>query len=172
MLKLLGAGMVVLAGGLAGMQAGRSYARRPVEIRALMGALLLLQTEIGYALAPLGEALERVAARADPAVAPLFARAAAFLRENPGATGAEALAAAVGAASPKLSLREEDFAALRDLGAALGNSDREDQVRHLSLALERLRVAGAAAEADARRYVRLWNTLGFCGGLGLAILLS
>lgn len=154
------------------MHAGSSYTRRPREIRALMGALLLLQAEIGYAVAPLGEALWRVAARADPAVAPLFRRAAAYLAENPGCTAAEALQEAVAAASPVLALRQEDLDALRDLGAALGNSDRDDQVGHISLALERLRATATAAEADACRYARLYKTLGFCAGLGLAILFS
>uniref|UniRef100_A0A7C1IZH4 Stage III sporulation protein AB n=1 Tax=Ammonifex degensii TaxID=42838 RepID=A0A7C1IZH4_9THEO len=156
MLKLVGAGMVVVAGSLAGMQVGKNFARRPVEIRALMGALLLLQTEVVYALAPLGEALVRVAERADPAVAPLFREAAACLRGEPGCTGAQALEAAVAASAPRLSLREEDFAVLQDLGAALGASDREDQTRHFNLALERLRAAVATAETEARRYARLY----------------
>ena len=171
MLKALGAGMVVLAGSLAGFQIGDLYKRRPRELKALAGALLLLQTEISYAAVPLGEALITVARRAGAEVAPFFRAAAAHLDAGAGLTAAEAWERAVDGVAPAMALREEDFGTLRDLGAALGSSDREDQVRHIALALERLKAAVASAEEDARRYVRLYHFLGFGAGLGLAIIL-
>ncbi|MEW6193326.1 MAG: stage III sporulation protein SpoIIIAB [Bacillota bacterium] len=171
MLKTLGAGMVILAGSLAGFRVGELYARRPRELKALVGALQLLQTQIGYAATPLREALLAVAEQASSRVMPFFRSAARHLDVQGGYTAAEAWEKAIQDVAAGMALREEDFGVLRDLGAALGSSDREDQVRHIGLALERLKAAAASADEDARRYVRLYNFLGFGAGLGLAILL-
>lgn len=171
MLKALGAGMVILAGSLAGFQAGELYARRPRELKALVGALQLLQTQIGYAATPLQEALFAVAEQASPEAKPFFRSAACHLDVRSGCTAAEAWEKAIQDVAAGTALREEDFGVLRNLGVALGSSDREDQVRHIGLALERLKAAAALADEDARQYVRLYNFLGFGAGLGLAILL-
>lgn len=171
MLKTIGAALVVLTGSIAGMQLAGFYARRPRELKSMMAALLLLKTEIDYAATPLPEALNEVARRADPAVSPLFNAAASYLNKVHGSTAAEAWSKALAEAGCTLALREEDVETLRDLGAALGNSCREDQKQHISLTIERLRTASASAETDAARYVRLYNFLGFGAGLGLVILL-
>ncbi|RJX18885.1 MAG: stage III sporulation protein AB [Ammonifex sp.] len=171
MLKTVGAAAVLFAGGATGAEIGRLYSRRPREIKALMGALLLLQTQISYVAAPLGEALSVVALRADPKVEAFFSHAAGYLNASCGLTAAEAWDKAVAEVFPDSSLREEDLDVLRDLSAALGNSDREDQALHISLALERLKALAVAAEEDARRFVRLYRFLGFGAGLCLIVLL-
>lgn len=170
MLKMIGAAMVLLAGTAAGMQLAGVYARRPRELKSMMAAMLLLKSEIDYAAAPLSEALTEVSRKADPAVSPLFSAAALYLNSLHGATAGEAWSRALAEAGRALALREEDLETLRDLGAALGNSCREDQVQHISLAVERLKAAAVSAEADACRYVRLYNFLGFGAGAVLAIL--
>jgi stage III sporulation protein AB len=171
MLKIVGAAVVLFAGGATGAELGRLYSRRPREVKALMGALLLLRTQISYVAAPLGEALSVVALRADPRVAAFFGRAAGHLEGSGGLTAAEAWDKALGELTPDSSLREEDLDVLRDLSTALGNSDREDQALHISLALERLSTLAAKAEEDARRFVRLYRFLGFGAGLCLIFLL-
>lgn len=171
MLKAIGAVMVILASSVAGMQLGGVYARRPRELRSMMGALLMLKTEIGYAATPLPEALTAIAKRADPAVSPFFGAAAHYLDNVHGATASEAWSRALAEAGCTMALREEDVETLRDLGASLGGSCREDQMRHISLAMERLKAAAVSAEIDAGRYVRLYNFLGFGAGVGLVILL-
>jgi len=170
-LKVIGAAMVVLAGGIAGMQLAKYYARRPRELKSMMGALLLLKTEIGYAATPLPEALTVIAKRADPAVSHFFHTAAAYLHNVPGATAVDAWSRALAEAGRTMALREEDVETLQDLGASLGGSCREEQVRHIALAIERLKASAASAETDAGRYVRLYNFLGFGAGLTVVILL-
>ncbi|MEW6182948.1 MAG: stage III sporulation protein AB [Bacillota bacterium] len=171
MLKTLGAVMVLASGSLCGNAVGGLYSRRPRELKAMMGALLLLKTEIGCIAAPLGEAFAAVARRADQRVAPFFDRAGAHINSTGGLTAAEAWERAVIEASPSSALREEDLDILRDLSAALGNSDRENQAQHVSLAIERLKAAAVLAEEDAGRYVRLYKFLGFGTGLSLVVLL-
>ncbi|MEW6172688.1 MAG: stage III sporulation protein AB [Bacillota bacterium] len=171
MLKAIGAAMVVVAGSLCGNAVGGLYSRRPRELKAMMGALLLLKTEISCIASPLGEAFMAVAKRADPRVAPFFDRAGAYLNTASGFTAAEAWDKAVMEVYSSSALREEDLDILRDLSAALGNSDRENQAQHISLALDRLKAAAVLAEEDACRYVRLYKFLGFGAGLSLVVLL-
>lgn len=171
MLKFLGALLVVGTGGAAGLLVAQNYARRPEELRALQGALALLGTEISYAATPLPEALAQVAGRADPRVAGFFCEAASLLKSGNGETVEEVWTRALERWRPASALRHEDLAALAGLGAALGVSDREDQLRHLALAGERLRIQGLRAEEEAHKNVRLWRYLGFFAGAAIVLLL-
>lgn len=171
MLKFLGALLVVGAGGAAGLWVAQGYARRPEELRALQGALGLLATEISFALTPLPDALVQVARRADPRVAGLFRDVATLLCNRSGETVEEAWAKALDRFASRSALRDEDIAALAELGAVLGVSDCEDQVRHLALVVERLKVQGLRADEEARKNVRLWRYLGFCAGAAAVLVL-
>ncbi|MGQ9498693.1 MAG: stage III sporulation protein SpoIIIAB [Desulfotomaculales bacterium] len=171
MLKLLGALLVVGSGGAAGLLVARSYARRPEELRALQGALALLSTEISFALTPLPDALMQVARRADPRVAGLFCETATSLQNRNGETVEEAWAKALDRFAARSALRDEDVAAVAELGAVLGASDCEDQARHLVLVVERLKMQGLRAEEEASKNVRLWRYLGFCAGAAMVLVL-
>lgn len=172
MLKLVGAVLVIGAAGASGMMVAQGYARRFDELRALHAALALLSTEISFGLTPLPDALEQVGRRAGRRVGELFSDAAALLRCGDGRTAEEAWAQALGRFAAGSALRPEDLAALAGLGATLGASDREDQVCHPALAMERLKSQGMRAEEEARNNVRLWRYLGFLGGVAVVLMLS
>lgn len=170
MLKLLGSIVVILTGGLAGMTIARSYSLRPVELRCLQSALQMLETEITYAATPLAEALGLVAARADKRVAPLFEQTRAELLSMSGCTAGEAWENALRKFYPTSALLTCDFSILRSLGSALGISDSRDQSKHLRLAMEQIGMEISRAENNAFRHVKLWNYLGFLGGLVIVLL--
>lgn len=166
--KAVGAGLVILAGAGAGWQLAVPLSRRPEELRQLQAALSLLETEIDYGAVPLPVALHR-AREAGGAARRLFARALAELEG--GATPDQALGRALAGFWPQSALQAADAEALSSLAAVLGASDRQDQVRHLRLCRERLRAAEAGAEADRRKYERLYRQLGLLAGVAVAILL-
>lgn len=169
MVKLLGAAVLVLASGLAGLSVGSSYTRRPRELKSLQTGLKLLATEISYALSPLPEALANVAARAPDEVAPLFRMAAGELAGGGSAAGAwQKACARWGEGS---SLAPCDLALVNQLGQALGISGREDQLSHLELVSGQLEQQIAQAQEAAAKNTRLWNYLGFLGGAALALIL-
>jgi stage III sporulation protein AB len=60
---------------------------------------------------------------------------------------------------------------LRSLGSSLGISDRADQIKHLTLAMEQIKLENIKAEDEAARNVKLWNYLGFLGGLVIVMIL-
>ncbi|MDI6709685.1 MAG: stage III sporulation protein AB [Thermoanaerobacterales bacterium] len=171
MLKAVGALCVIAAAGSYGVVVARDYARRPRELREARAALSMLETEIAYGATPLPEALETVGRRCDGALARFFTGAAEALAVRDGTTAGEAWEHSLARYSAHAPLRPEDLAALGSLGAVLGNSDREDQTRHLRLAGERLKILAARADDEARRNVRLWRYLGFLAGAAVALVI-
>lgn len=170
MLKLLGSIVVILTGGLTGMTIARSYSLRPSELRSLQSALQMLETEITYAATPLAEALEVVAVRSDSRVAPLFEQTREGLVSMTGCTASEAWESALQKFYPRSTLINSDFSILRSLGRALGISDSRDQRKHLQLAMEQIGMEISKAESNALKHVKLWNYLGFLGGLVIVLL--
>lgn len=171
MIKLMGAAMVVVSSTLAGMAVAGRYSRRPRELKSLGSALQMLETEIAYGANYMKEALEQVAARCDKAVAPLFSRAAAILSSESGITAAAAWEKSLCAFYSDSALNPRDHLILRSLGSSLGISDREDQIKHLNLAMEQIKSENVRAEDEASRNVKLWNYLGFLGGLLVVLIL-
>lgn len=170
MLKLLGAVLVVMACGYAGFTVARRYQRRPKDLRYLQGALQMLETEISYGATPLPEAFDLVSQRCEKGVATLFATARDRLLTGDGVTVREAWGEALEVFARHSAINASDMAVLRALGAVLGISDRADQVKHLNLAREQLRLESVKAEDEAAKYVKLYHYLGFLGGLAIVII--
>jgi stage III sporulation protein AB len=169
--KLIGAAVLVAAGGAAGMLVARDYAKRPVELRSVISAIQMLETEILYAATPLGEALGRVAEASDAPVSGLFREASRELKRGGGATAGEAWSRSVENFYRHSALVQRDVTILKNLGRALGRSGLQDQEKHLKLACEQLKREMAGAEAAAAKNTRMWNYLGFCGALAAVIIL-
>ena len=171
MLKLLGAIILVASGGAAGMLVARQYARRPSELKSLLSSIQMLETEMIYAATPLAEALERVAKGSDRTVAGFFQKASQEMQTMTGCTAREAWGKALEWFYTVNSLRQREMQILSNLGRALGISDREDQAKHLKLACEQFKREIIRAEDEAAKNTRMWNYLGFCGSMVLAIIL-
>lgn len=171
MLKIIGAVLLVSACGIAGWTVSSSYARRPAELRSFISALQMLETEIIYAATPLPDALAGIAERIDTKVAPFFRQAAAGLQPERGFSAREAWNNALEQYCSRSTLERGDMQVLRNLGNNLGISDRNDQAKHLKLALEQLKMAQARAEEAAVKNVKLWNYMGLLGGLMLVLAL-
>jgi stage III sporulation protein AB len=140
-------------------------------LKSLQTALKLLATEISYALSPLPEAMANVAARSPAEAASLFRVAGAELAANTGGGAAQAWQKATARFGLNTSLTGNDLALVNQLGQALGISDRDDQMSHLELVLHQIDLQIDEAQAAAAKNARLWNYLGFLGGLALALIL-
>lgn len=171
MVKLVGALVIVAASGVAGQVVARGYARRPLELDFLQSALQMLETEIAYGATPLPEALVRIAGHQPAPVGPFLCRVAELLRGGEGRTAGEAWLQALGEHYQRMALNAGDREILAAFGANLGASDRNDQIKHLRLAVTRLGVAAEAARRDGTVNARLWQYLGVLGGTALALIL-
>lgn len=170
-LELMGAALTLGVPTLIGFQIASRYRRRPAELRGLQTGLAVLVTEVEYGATPLPEALRTAARAAGPAVGPLLAEAADRILAGGGITAGEALQAAITEGRAATCLTRDDLAILTALAAMLGASGRQDQVRHLRLALERLSGAEAEASAERARYEPMYRYVGVLSGLALVLIL-
>lgn len=170
-LRLLGFGAIVVAGAMAGSLVAGTYRARTRQLGQLRVGLHLLETEVAYALGALPGALERVASGITPPVAGMFTLAAGLLRSGEGISAGEAWERSVRGAFPQTALEAGDLEVILALTGYLGVTDRDDQTRHLGLALERLRVREDEARAEQQASERMWRYLGLLGGLAVAVAL-
>lgn len=160
MIKLLGAVLILFAGTMYGFQQAARFAARPRQLRQVAHALQRLETEIGYGQTPLPEALERTAHNVPPPIAIILAEAASGISGSSGLSFRESWEQAVNKGWPLTSMRANEQAVLLRLGSALGISDKEDQMKHLRLALLQLKTEEDAAREDQARYEKMWKSLG------------
>lgn len=171
LLKALGALGVVAGGTLAGWLARQRVIRRPRDLEDLRAALHMMETEVGYALTPLPSAMEGVGRRVGGTAGDLLATAGRILGRNPAAGGSAAWRHAVHLVRGSLSLSNTDLLIVDQLFAYLGDTGREDQLKHLQLAQSRLLRQEEEARRQQAAYGRLYFYLGFAGGAALALLL-
>lgn len=169
MLKLVGALLVITACGLLGNDVARGYAHRPQLLRSLQTSLQFVETEINYGATPLPEALEKVARAGNPELAPFFLEVREQLLSPLGISIQEAWEKGLDNLNRYTVLEPRELELLAPLGAILGASDREDQVKHLRLTLQQLKQAEVRAREEGSRNERMWRYLGFLFGLMLVL---
>jgi stage III sporulation protein AB len=167
-LKIAGAGLIVLAGAGLGFGMAETYRRRPQQLRQLQFALTVLGTEIRFRQTPLPAALQAVAAVTPQPLGQLFAHLADALDRAEGRGPAWAWRQVE---RRGLALAPEDFAILDNLMQVLGAGDIGEQGRQLDLHMEHLRQLEAAAEGSRAANEKIWRYLGVCSGLALVLLL-
>jgi stage III sporulation protein AB len=171
MLKLIGAALVLFAGTMIGFVQAARFAERPRQIRHLLHALQRLETEIGYGQTPLPDALRRVALVLPPPLSGMFADIASELRSEHGGTVSESWERVLAGNWSSTSMRNAELEALLRLGASLGGSGREDQLKHVRLAVLQLQDEEANARDEQQRYEKLCRSLGVLGAALVVILM-
>ncbi|UVI32283.1 stage III sporulation protein SpoIIIAB [Paenibacillus spongiae] len=162
MVKLIGAVLILFAGTMIGFHQASRFAARPRQIRQLIQALQRLETEIGYGYTPLPEAVTSSAAHLPEPVAGLLQSVSRLLAEGEreGKTFRECWEEALTMHWPGTAMKNAEQSALIRLGSALGISDRDDQVKHLRLAVQQLKAEEDAARDDQSRYEKMCKSLG------------
>ncbi|MDC0759995.1 stage III sporulation protein SpoIIIAB [Brevibacillus sp. AG] len=171
MVKLMGAVLILFSASMVGWQIGKYYANRPVQLRALLVALQMLETEIMFGMTPLQRAFVKVGHRVSEEVGKVFLLAAEFLQTEQAHSAEEALQQAMNRLWAQTALRRQEREVLESLGQVLGSSDREDQQKHLRLAVTHLRGLEEEARAEQEKYEKMYKSLGFLGGLLVVILM-
>ncbi|QNK55460.1 stage III sporulation protein SpoIIIAB [Paenibacillus sp. PAMC21692] len=171
MLGVLGAILIIVAGTLIGFQQAARFAERPKQLRQLSHALQRLETEIGYGHTPLPEALERTASATAPPISPILRSAAEGVWKAEGPTFQESWSAAVKQHWRDTAMKATEMGVLIRLGTTLGISDKEDQMKHLRLALSQLKAEEESARDDQARYEKMWKSLGVLLAVLIVILM-
>ncbi|MBW7459647.1 stage III sporulation protein SpoIIIAB [Paenibacillus sepulcri] len=160
MVKLIGAALILFAGTMIGFMQASRYAARPRQIRQLIQAVQRLETEIGYGYTPLPDAFERCAAHLPEPGASIFRGVKERINQPEGLTFRECWELSLADHWPGTAMRIPEKTALIRLGSALGISDREDQIKHMRLAVQQLKAEEDTARDDQARYEKMWKSLG------------
>lgn len=171
MVKLLGAVLILFAGTMIGFHQASRFTERPRQLRQLAHALQRLETEISYGFTPLDEALRRASTTLAEPTAGMLADVAERLSGEGEQTFRACWEAALVTHWPRTSMRRGEHDVMLQLGTSLGISDREDQMKHLRLALLQLQSEEEAAREDQFRYEKMCKSLGILAAALLVILM-
>ena len=142
--------------------------RRPRELREMRTALQMLETEISYAATPLPDAFRLIRDRFQGNLRDFFDQLVRELGSKH--TAGHAWQSSVDTLYGKMAWTQEDRSILLALAPTLGQSDRQDQLKHLRLCQERLAMAEQHAHELARKHARLYRSMGVLVGLLLVLL--
>ncbi|KQY87653.1 stage III sporulation protein AB [Paenibacillus sp. Root52] len=171
MVNMLGAVIILFASTLAGFYRARQFALRPRQLRELIAALQRLMTEINYGLTPLPDAMGKMGAQTKEPVRSLFLHAADQMNPPNGHTARESLQAGIEYMWNKSAMKADEREVMLQLSFSLGTSDRQDQTKHISLAIQQLMHEESRAQADQMKYERMSRSLGMLVGALIVILI-
>lgn len=164
-LKFLGAVLVLVSSGLLGMELAKNLTRRSEELRQLQFGLQVLETEIIYGSTPLPAALKIVAAQTKGHVAEVFAGTARILADGTGTSAGEAWRATLEQKEGHLLLKGSDLLFLHQFGQGLGESDRDDQKKRLTMVKSQLKNQEEQSERERFQFQKVWQSLGWAVGM-------
>jgi stage III sporulation protein AB len=171
MLKLIGAAMILFSGAMIGYYQSLQLSSRPRQIRQFILALKRLETEISYGFSPLAEAFVNIGRIVPPPVSLLFRKLAEELQSGEEITVKEVWQRVFSAHWQMTACKKNEKDIMLLLGASLGVSDREDQLRYLRLAIAQLQAEEENAIEEQKRYEKMWRSLGVLAGALIVIVM-
>ncbi|WP_350344658.1 stage III sporulation protein SpoIIIAB [Proteinivorax tanatarense] len=170
MLKIIGAVVLIAATTSYGFQKAQKLQQRTTALRVFQNGLSMLQTEVSYGHTPLPEALKNVACALPSPQKEFFINISANLEKCDGFMlqryWTEELKKE---AYHFLTVRDKDI--LQTLGFSLGKSGIDEQMKHISLTLNKLNAAERESEIEYKKNGKMWKYLGFFTGLALVLVL-
>ncbi|MEX2104863.1 MAG: stage III sporulation protein SpoIIIAB [Bacilli bacterium] len=170
-MKLIASIMIIAASTLWGMNKAFRYSKRVNELRQLQQAFKLLETEIVYGFTPLAEAFLHISQRHNGSIGKLFAQMGIGVNDNQNLTTGQLWEVTLDRIWSETALKKRDREILHQLGAQLGATDRQDQIKHIQLALRMLESEEMDAQHEQKMYASMYRNLGVLGGLLLVILM-
>jgi stage III sporulation protein AB len=170
MLRVLGALLVVLAGGVTGYFLSGREIFRIQDLSSFKKALLILASEIEYLKTPLSEACLNIAKRTDKPVSNIFEEFAGLLTEE-GVGAGEVWARTVAANRKRTFLTEEDVNVLESFGKTLGYLDAQMQLNSIAYVTDYIEGKINSLREQSDRNKRMYRSLGWIGGGLIAVVL-
>lgn len=170
MMIVLGSVGIIAGCGSLGLWLANRIRRRPGELRELLMALALLDTEIVWGATPLPEAFGILKERTNAPWQEFFADLERRLKKGDSAN--QAWNDTVLAQNSQFCLKREDWQVICDLSKGLGRSDRQEQHKQLELIQRQLILIKDQAGVWSEKQAKMWSYLGFlCGIAGVLILI-
>ena len=158
---------LIIGFGCLGLLKAMQIKRRPQEIREMINALALLDTEIFWGSTPLPEAFAILKERVESPWQGFFSQLETSIRD--GDNAASAWKSTIQKQRKKFSLLEDDWKIISSLGKGLGRSDRNEQHKQLELVQRHLNSVAERARDNAESKAKMWSYLGFLSGMAIVI---
>jgi len=168
-LRIIGGVLVCLSCGLLGLYMGNRGVRRAEILTEFKRTLLLLKSEIEYAVHPLPQAFLSISRRAAWPFGDFYARAGEEL-----AAGSLILDEAWEAGLAALTgsqMTREDLAVIDGLGKALGSIDVDVQLAAIDMAISAVDDMVGRLNVENTKNVRMYRGLGVLSGLLIVVVL-
>jgi stage III sporulation protein AB len=171
MLKLIGAVLILFSGTMLGLWQAEQLSGRPRQIRQLVQVLQKLETEIVYGQTPLSEAIVHAAKGTAAPLSEMLATVAHELRTNAGTSTYDIWQETTNRYWPFTHMKAAEKEIWLQFGQRVGASDREDQIKHIRLAMHQLKQEEDEARDEATRFSKLWKSLGLLAAALIVILM-
>lgn len=171
LLKLVGSIFVIFAGSYLGFSIAKRYIKRPNNLRQVLSCIVSLKSYINYTVMPLSDSLMNCALGANQEVTNFFITTANLLKNNYLLLPQEAIQQSLILHKNKLSLTKEDCEVLLLFGCHLGEMNREEQQKYLTMIQKRLEILEGEATALRDKNSKMYRYLGVCGSLMVVLLL-
>lgn len=169
-LKWSGMALLIGAGTAFGFYKAYGYRRRVADIILLQNAFQLLETEIFYTITPVPVALKRLEDRISPILQPFFHQVW-YAMEQEQLPVYQAWEQGIAFLEKNTFCSAEELATLRNFGCSLGEGDLVAQQKNFQLLQQRLQYALEHAERLRLQQGCVWQYLGVCISVAIAILL-
>ena len=170
MIRMIGAGLVVLAAALAGFGCAASVRAQCAQLEGLCWALAYMKSEISSRLTPLPLLFSSLAQCRQKDIAAFFGEAGRALSVPPGCTVPVSFKRGF-AAAPALRLGGTCVQALYGLAMGLGRFELESQLAAIEACRRTVEQELLIVQAQKRARCRSYETIGVCAGLALAVIL-
>lgn len=168
--KVMGIVLLIGAGSAMGFYKAYEYKRRIADIIVLQNAFRLLETEIYYTLTPVPAALELLEPKLSLRMKQFFyqVRSGVAQKHLP---LYQAWSEAMALLEQNSFLDAEELSAVRSFGQSLGTGDAREQQKNFQLLQQRLQHALEHAEQMRTQKARIWQYMGVCVSMAVALLL-
>jgi len=169
MIRILGGLLVCVSTMLLGVYMGGAGTRRAKDLMEFKKSLILLKSQIDFAIYTLPQAFYHISERVQPHFEQLYAKMAAELEEGQNdaagvwASGMENL--------KDSNLSKDDLANFSILGTSLGHMDAEVQINSIDMVIAGIDDSLKQLMADNPKNVKMYRGLGVVSGLLITIVL-
>jgi stage III sporulation protein AB len=169
--KIIGSTLIILTGTLIGHGLASSLERKEKEAEMLENALVCLSSEVSYALTPLPVALRSAGKAAGGAVGDILISMGKLAGIANKHTAQEAFVEAVSKYQGTLP-PSELLTIVDDLSKNLGFLGHREQIRHIEIAIDKVKRYKKSHEEEVRKKARLYRYLGALSAVCLVIVLA
>jgi stage III sporulation protein AB len=144
---------------------------RKKELNCIKKALMLLKSNIEYSSEPLPEALHNISLRSEEPVKTIFDKIANELVTKKGDSISQVWTKHFNFYESKMKLSTQDLENLNAFGRTLGYLDRAQQVNNINISVDYIDQTTDYITRKCERDGKMYQSLGFLGGILLAVLL-